>query len=263
MIKEKPIVIVHISDFHAGSQFFVPNLISRAVQEVNELNPQLVIATGDLTDNGFRQEYKTSEAFLSLIKCQNLLIVPGNHDSRNVGFYHFEELFGERNRYLNFQGLAVIGLDSTQPDLDDGSIGRERYKWITKCFKSTDEFKIVALHHHLIPVPGTGRERNIIYDAGDLLEVLIRNGTNMVLSGHKHVPHIWQIEDMILLNAGTVSSLRLRGNTKPCYNIIELYEKKIVIFKKYPFGSKEMVMEFPIESRVICSLSQNNRKKRG
>ena len=52
-------------------------------------------------------------------------------------------------------------------------------------------------------------------DAGDLLEELIQAGVNIVLSGHKHVPYVWRLEDLYVANAGTVASLRLRGYTKP------------------------------------------------
>ncbi len=31
--------------------------------------------------------------------------------------------------------------------------------------------KIITFHHHLLPIPQTGRERNILLDAGDLLKV--------------------------------------------------------------------------------------------
>ena len=57
-------------------------------------------------------------------------MIPGNHDSRNVGYVHFEELFGERNSVLRKGGVTVVAVDSTEPDLDHGQIGRGRYAWI-------------------------------------------------------------------------------------------------------------------------------------
>ena len=68
-----------------------------------------------------------------------------------------------------------------------------------------------VLHHHLLPIPGTGRERNVVYDAGDAIECLQRAGVHLVLSGHKHVPYAWKLENLFVVNTGTVSSLRLRG----------------------------------------------------
>ena len=78
------------------------------------------------------------------------------------------------------------------------------------------------LHHHLLPIPGTGRERNVVYDAGDAIECLQRAGVHLVLSGHKHVPYAWKLENLFVVNTGTVSTLRLRGNTRPCYNVVEI-----------------------------------------
>ena len=31
---------------------------------------------------------------------------------------------------------------------------------------------VFILHHHLLPIPGTGRERNVVHDAGDTLDQL-------------------------------------------------------------------------------------------
>src|SRR3712207_9542099 len=71
--------------------------------------------------------------------------------------------------------------------LDDGRVGREHYDFIHDTFaKAEEKLKIFVIHHHLIPIPGTGRERNIIYDAGDVLELLDDVGADLVLSGHKH-----------------------------------------------------------------------------
>lgn len=252
MPKKNSSTIAHISDFHIGSQYFIPNLLSRTIEELNELCPDIVIVTGDITDGGFEQEYKTAETFLSRLDCKNILLVPGNHDSRNVGYIHFEDIFGSRNSVLERSGIRVLGTDSSEPDLDNGRIGRERYRWLEEQFKDPDERKVFALHHHLLPVPGTGRERNIVYDAGDLLEVLLACGVDVVLCGHKHVPYVWRLESLIVVNAGTASSLRLRGKTKPCYNVIDFDGDSVIINRKYPYGKRELIAEFFCDSQSIC-----------
>ena len=100
------------------------------------------------------------------------------------------------------------------------------------------------LHHHLLPIPGTGRERNVVHDAGDTLECLQRAGRKPRLSGHKHVPYAWRLEDLFVVNAGTVSSLRLRGNTRPCYNVVEISGKRSRYTASYPFHGTETIIGF-------------------
>ena len=60
--------IAHISDMHVGSVHFVPNLMNRVVTELNELSPDLIVCTGDFTNEGFRQEYKSAAAYLQQIR---------------------------------------------------------------------------------------------------------------------------------------------------------------------------------------------------
>jgi len=163
--------IAHISDIHCGEVHFVPGLMERAINEINDQHPDIVVCSGDLTAMGFKHEYLQAE------------------------------------------------------------------------------LRIFVLHHHLLPIPGTGRERNIVYDAGDAIECLQRSGVDIVLSGHKHVPYAWRLEDLFVINAGTVSSQRLRGKTRPCYNLIEITDHHVDVWRKYPFHGQEKIIQFSTETR--------------
>ncbi len=249
--KTRSCVIAHLSDLHAGSQYFVPNLLDRALVEINDLAPDLVVVTGDLTNMGYRQEFREAKECIERLDCRDVLVVPGNHDSRNVGYAHFERLFATREPVIRKNGVTLVGVDSTEPDLDNGRIGRHRYPWIREAFmERPTDFKVFALHHHLIPIPGTGRERNIVNDAGDVLEVLVECGVGLVLSGHKHVPYAWRLENMFIVNTGTVATLRLRGDTKPCYNVIEIAGDHVTVTRRYPFHGGEVIVEFDSSSNT-------------
>jgi 3',5'-cyclic-AMP phosphodiesterase len=239
------VTIVHISDPHVGSPHFVPNMLHRVIEEINELEPAAVICSGDLTTDGFRQEYQAWLSYAERIQAP-LHTIPGNHDSRNVGYLHFEELIGARNWSVEVEGIRIVGVDSSEPDLNEGMVGRGHYTWIHEQFADPADLKVFVLHHHLIPIPGTGRERSTVMDAGDLLEVLVHSGVHVVLAGHKHVPYVWRLEDMYLASAGTCSSLRVRGHTKPCYNVLEIDGGKVTIFRKFPFGDRQQMAQVAI-----------------
>ena len=244
-VSEGSVTIAQLSDLHCGSPHFVPSLLDRAIVEVNELEPEVVVISGDLTGDGLRGEYQLARDYLDRIACEQMIVIPGNHDSRNVGYVHFEELFGERSSELHAHGVSIVSVDSTEPDLDNGLIGRGRYPWIEERFAGHDAFlRIFVLHHHLLPVPGTGRERNVVHDAGDTLECLQRADVHLVLSGHKHVPYAWRLENLFVVNAGTVSTTRLRGKTKPCYNVVEASEERVTVFRKYPFHEQDAIISF-------------------
>jgi len=239
--------IAHISDIHCGEVHFVPGLMERAINEINDLEPDIVVCSGDLTAMGFKHEYAEAKRYLDRIKCDTVVVVPGNHDSRNVGYVHFDELFGSRNHVVHRDGVTVVAIDSSEPDLDHGQIGRGRYGWIEEQFAAgASALRIFVLHHHLLPVPGTGRERNIVYDAGDAIECLQRAGVHLVLSGHKHVPYAWKLENLFVVNTGTVSTLRLRGHTRPCYNVVEVSGNHVDVWRRYPFHGQERIIQFDL-----------------
>jgi 3',5'-cyclic-AMP phosphodiesterase len=245
MSRDGRLTICQISDIHCGSAYFIPDLLERSILEINDYDPTAVVVSGDLTDAGYRQEFEEAAEYVGRFGCENLMVIPGNHDSRNVGYIHFERLFGERYSVIEFNEAIMVGVDSSEPDLNDGKVGREYYGFIRESFSGAgDKLKIFVVHHHLIPIPGTGRERNIVFDAGDLLELLADIEVDLVLSGHKHVPHSWRLENMFIVNAGTASTTRLRGNTRPCYNIIEIEGGHVRVFRKYPFRERELTVDF-------------------
>jgi Icc protein len=244
------LTICQISDIHCGNAYFIPELLERSIIEINRANPTVVVVSGDLTDAGYREEFEQAAEYIARIECENVMVIPGNHDARNVGYIHFERLFGERHSLMGLDDVILAAVDSSEPDLNDGQVGREHYGFIEEAFfDARDKLKVFVVHHHLIPLPGTGRERNIIFDAGDVLERLVEAKVDLVLSGHKHVPYSWRLEDMLIVNAGTASTLRLRGNTRPCYNVIEAEEGRVEVYRKYPFKERELAVRFDRKTR--------------
>src|SRR3712207_8203116 len=47
--------------------------------------------------------------YIQRFRCDNVMVIPGNHDSRNVGYVHFERLFGERYSCIDFQDAVMVG----------------------------------------------------------------------------------------------------------------------------------------------------------
>lgn len=231
--------IVQMSDIHVGSGLFRPDLLSSAIEETNELSPDLVAVVGDLTTEGYRWEFEEAKEYLDRIECENVVVAMGNHDARSVGYRHFEEFFGMRENAVAVpvpEGEAkVVALDSTKPDLDDGEVGREHYHWLDSEFRHWDRGpKILMIHHHILAVPGTGRDVNILHDSGDVMAILRELRVDMVLSGHRHVPYVWSVSGVRIVHSGTVSSMRVRGTMPPSYNVIEFDSEKVTITLREP-----------------------------
>lgn len=215
-------IIVQISDMHcADAEQFLRGKLTRAINEINALNPDLVIVAGDLTDHGFKTEFEEAKRFIDQIRCRQKIITLGNHDSQYTGYLLFEELFGASSGMLDTPECRVIYVNTARPDRDEGRVGRDQIKFIEENF-SKDKFNILVMHHHLIPVPDTGLEAAIVEDAGDVLKTLSKLSPDLVLSGHRHRPWSWKLNDINFLFSGAVSTIRLRGFFENSYNVIRI-----------------------------------------
>jgi 3',5'-cyclic AMP phosphodiesterase CpdA len=257
-----PLRIAQISDIHCGELSFDQKMMTANVRRINEMRPDLVVVAGDLTAAGYEWEFLEASRWLDQIDFPKI-VVPGNHDSRNVGYIHFETHFGKRfRRYrqefpperavrLRASGFTAVAVDSSEPDLNEGRVGREHYAWISDQFDEPNDIKIFVIHHHLVSIPGTGRERNIITDAGDVLAELTQLDIDVVLSGHKHVPYFWGINGMLVCNSGTASTRRVRGRTPPSWNELQVDASTVKSYLHYEDGRRELSLIFSLKTQAM------------
>jgi 3',5'-cyclic-AMP phosphodiesterase len=243
-VKGHQLTIAQISDIHCGHPKFDGELLEHAVDEIVDLAPDLVVVAGDLTSDGYAPEFLQAKHYLERLSELEMMVIPGNHDLKNVGFLHFRDAFGKSEKVLRLpfdsdgdggdRHATIVAVNSSKPDLNEGEVGHTKYDWIRQSYEWPDDYRIFVLHHHLVSVPGTGRERNIVWDAGDVLALLSEMEVSLVLCGHKHVPNVWQLGDMLLVNSGTASSHRVRGYTRPSYNVIEIDDEGVRVIQRYP-----------------------------
>jgi len=220
--------IAHISDIHCNfGTDFNEAMYKKAMKQVNKSDADLVFISGDLTTWGLLPEYELAQEQLKAIN-PRLTIVPGNHDERNLGYKLFPEFFGETDFIHSFDGLNLVGLASSEPDKDDGRLGRGRHKLIEQSVKK-NKHTIIGFHHHVIPIPNSGREANMIEDAGETLDILLKNEIPLVLMGHRHVPFAVKIHKTLLVNAGTFSCTRTRAHFGNTFNIVDIDKDKIEV----------------------------------
>ncbi len=238
-------VIAHLSDIHVGEAGFRKEKVLECVREVNKLSPDTVIITGDLTWGGLPEEFHQARDFIDKLEPKPIVIM-GNHDARNVGYEAFEDHFGERMAIHEDDRVFLIGVDSSSPDVDEGHIGRVFLRSIHESLASApkEKVKIFALHHHLVPIPNAGRERNILIDAGDTLRMLIEDEVKLVLSGHRHVSWTWEIENTAIVHAGTVGSPRIRGMPGQNYSVIRIDTESISVGLKLIGEPEKKVRSF-------------------
>jgi len=235
-------LIVQLSDIHVGSQF-QESVFAKVVEEVNELNPDCIVITGDITNEGLIKEYEKCKELVSKLKCKKIITISGNHDYRNSGYLAFKKFFPFETINELAKDVVLVTVGTARPDRNEGEVGYRQNLWIERTMlKFHDKVKILAMHHHLVGIPDTGSDRVTVIDAGDILRTIFATKVDLVLCGHKHRPWIWNFKGLSIVNAGTTSSDRSRGLFENCYNIISIDDKKIQVDLKI-VGGKRMPLD--------------------
>jgi len=91
--------ILHVSDLHFGARDD-PILERGLVALIERVDPEVVIASGDLTHHGRREEHDAAAQFLRSLG-PSLLVVPGNHDvSLHNPFSRFLQPLEKYQRFI-------------------------------------------------------------------------------------------------------------------------------------------------------------------
>ena len=237
--------IVQLSDIHVGSQFR-EDVFQTVIKEVNSLKPDSVIITGDLTNEGLKEQYEKCKNLVSEINVDNIIAISGNHDYRNTGYLHFKKYFPFKTINELSDDVILVTIGTARPDRDEGEVCYRQTLWLERTMKKyQDKTTILAMHHHLIGIPDTGSDRLTIIDAGDVLRATLSSNVNLVLCGHKHRPWLWDFNNLLIANAGSTSSERVRGFFENSYNIVKIENGNISIDLKIVGGERR-----PLQSVV-------------
>ncbi|MBD3197941.1 MAG: hypothetical protein GF317_23020 [Candidatus Lokiarchaeota archaeon] len=259
--------IMIISDSHItpyGTEFN-EEAFDAGIKAINKIKDvSIYLHLGDLTQNGTLLDYQYALIQMNKLNPKSdapVKYVIGNHDSENVGYLLFEDMIGKRHFEYEDNELFMIGIDSTKPDLASGIIHQNTINSVKtrlEAIEKKEKLKIVCFHHQLIPIPKTGKERSAIDDSGDMLQMLLEAGADLVINGHRHISNLYnmgsQEKDMFIFNAGTFSCNKTRYRELFTFSVIDIIDNKIN-FKVLPIMESQYKKE--INREII---SYNFRK---
>ncbi|MBY9001271.1 MAG: metallophosphoesterase [Candidatus Heimdallarchaeota archaeon] len=241
-----------ISDTHIGGRFDEV-MFNRGMEIACNINADYLIHLGDLTNDGTLAQYEIAKLYLDKVKFDKpFLLIPGNHDVKNVGNLLWEEMIGERF-YVHEDSrekVKILALDSSMPDLDPGQMGSKGINRIYEEFQDVPEFwlKVILFHHQTLPIPYTGRERSAIYDAGDAVRAILDNNIHLVLNGHRHISNTFKMSDGAMqswiINCGTLSCKKTRYREEYSLTIVDVDREtnnvriRVVLLNQEPIRDK-------------------------
>jgi len=146
----------------------------------------LVVASGDLSDDGTVASYRKLKATLDPWVAERgatVVYAMGNHDLPEG----FEEVLGARERVTTVRGFRVVTLDSSVPGAGYGRLDESQVEWLSDVLETPSERgTVVVLHHPPVPPTTVLFEPLRLLDAVPLLEVCSDGDVRLILAGHFH-----------------------------------------------------------------------------
>jgi 3',5'-cyclic AMP phosphodiesterase CpdA len=185
--------LLHVSDLHAGTheEREVEHALARLVER---LEPQIVVASGDLAHRGRRQQLERAAEVLRSLG-PPVLAVPGNHDIPHTPmrfvrpWAEFERIWGTTEPTASLPGLHVVGLNSARPFRHQGgALSSSQLARATERLAAaeTGALRVAVLHHHLIGAPWRAARKRPVSRRNHVLRTLVDGGAHLILAGHIH-----------------------------------------------------------------------------
>ena len=198
-------IVAQITDLHVVAkdrllQGVIPTntQLAEAVAHINSLDPRpdVVIASGDLTDHGLAEEYDLLREILANL-IPPVFVIPGNHDRRESLLTAFadEDYMPPRDApFVNYAietfPLRLIGLDTTVSEHNHGMMCERRLRWLDETLSARCDSPTLIFMHHPPFRTGVQWMDAAGLHGGRMMEAVVRRHRQVVrvACGHIHRP---------------------------------------------------------------------------
>lgn len=247
--------IIHISDLHFG--LHKEELILPFLNDVEAINPDIILISGDLTHRARRFQYQLLTNFLKKLPGK-LLIVPGNHDIplKNI----WGRLFAPFKLYKQYisddinvafqnKGVRILGVNSVDPyQTHNGKLSHATRDKIEQYFSSAfPGLNLIFFHHNLDYFEKIHKP---LKNHHHFIDDLNTSQLNIICTGHLHYANVGLIQknsehSALLLHAGTLFCQRSRDYINSYFSL-EMVEQECQIdwrvFNDVSFDSRKRYM---------------------
>ncbi len=141
-----------LSDVHVVPGNENERQLRLAVDEINRSNAQVVLMTGDLTNEGSDEQLLNVKSILDGIT-KPLYVIPGNHENNwsQSACKTFVDLWGDDRFVFELDSLVVIGLNCGPfMKMGDGHIKQEDLSWLKRELQArvTPGKRVLSINHY-------------------------------------------------------------------------------------------------------------------
>lgn len=236
--------LLHLSDLHFGR--VDPALMAPLKARIDQLAPDVVAVSGDLTQRARSHQFQAARAFLDTLP-RPQIVVPGNHD---VPLYNVLSRFlrplDKYRRYIRDdlapeyvdQRIAVLGVNTARSlTFKHGRIGHGQIAQLRERLAGLPPNLIkVVVTHHPFDLPPHLKSGDLVRRGPLAMAMFADCGVDLLLAGHLHTSHAGNTAARhriagyaaLMVQAGTATSTRGRGEANS-FNLLRIEPGRITV----------------------------------
>ena len=157
------------------------------LQKVKDIKPDLVLASGDLSEDGSRQSYQALRQLLEPLDVP-VLALPGNHDDSGLLAEIFPDSPTDTIRVSEHGPWQLVRLNSSLPGKVDGWLSEKTVSELEHHLRNERQRpRLIALHHQPVPVDSPWIDKYRLGEPEAFLNIIDRHrAVKAVVWGHVH-----------------------------------------------------------------------------
>ncbi len=210
---------------------------------VKKENPDLVIASGDLSDDGSKESYQRLQGYLGELDC-DVYTIYGNHDHpANFDQYLIGGNVKKSNIFCS-DVATLIFINSFKENTSSGYITDDEFLQLEDSLKKYDNC-ILVVHHHFLPLKNIEpqveniMDRYIMENGRELFDVIPRYKSKIKFCVTGHVHNFYQSEvDGVKIYSCPSTCAQF---SKTAEHLIEAKKKPAFLIYNFKNGNYEII----------------------
>jgi 3',5'-cyclic AMP phosphodiesterase CpdA len=247
--------VLQVSDTHFGTERLL--VVEALLRLASELQPALVILSGDVTQRARRAQFDAARKFMERLGGQARIAIPGNHDIPlfNViaRIFHpyagFERVFGQdlEPRWESDE-LLVVTVNTTRPARHkDGEVSEEQILRVSRELTTATKQQLrIVVTHQPVYVLREGEIHNRLHGHQQAIKAWSDAGADIIMGGHIHLPYIWPLHGdhpdvhrrCWVVQAGTAVSSRVRAHHPNSVNVIKRASANTAFAERWDYDAE-------------------------
>jgi 3',5'-cyclic AMP phosphodiesterase CpdA len=269
-------LLMQVSDPHFGTER--PSVVEALLRLVRRQAPELVVASGDITQRATRRQFEAARDFFAEMGGVPVLAIPGNHDiplfnlaARVFAPYaQYQRVFGHDLEpvFASARWLVVCVNTTRAYRHKDGEVSAAQVERVAERLRTAapEQVRVVVVHQPVAVAQAKDRP-NLLHGRALAVRRWAAAGADLVMGGHIHAPYVLPLHEvpgglarrLWAVQAGTAVSARLRGEADNSVNLVRHMDRgrpRRCVVERWDYVAPEREFRLFGARVLVCSSGQ-------